>query len=94
MNKEKEGLNKRQKKMRDKQAQATEVVPDRTRTDDGFERVDRRVFGEQVHAWIPVGTRAQFILEQRLLIAQARGRNVDSSDSEDSLSEHSVVDQN
>ena len=80
--------------MRDKQAQAPQEAVDRTRTEDGFERVDRRVFGEQVHAWIPVGTRAQFILEQRQLIAEARGRNMDSSDSEDSLSEHSVVDQN
>ena len=50
---------------------------------DGWERVQRGVYGVPVAAWVKPGERASFLSEQRKRIRDTHGRMSDSEDSED-----------
>ena len=53
---------------------------------DGYEYVKRLVFRKPIEGWVPPGGRRNFINQERKRIAQELQRNVESSDSEDTLS--------
>ena len=53
---------------------------------DGYEYVKRLVFRKPIEGWVPPGGRRNFINQERKRIAQEQQRNVESSDSEDTLS--------
>ena len=83
-------VSKLAQKAKDKEQKAAKVTKDRMKLGDHVERVERKVFGVPIGGWIPSGTRAGFIRNQRQKIAENQGRNIDSSDSDDTLSEDDV----
>ena len=83
------GLKKREQKSIEKKASKKQQLQKNLTERNGFERVERRVLGEPIAALVQPGERAEFIAQQRQRIAQVTGRNIDDSDSEDTLSAQS-----
>ena len=83
------GLKKREQKIIEKKASEKQQPQKNLTETNGLERVERRVLGEPIAALVQPGERAEFIAQQRQRIAQVTGRNIDDSDSEDTLSAQS-----